>query len=278
MTQNAGRGPNVSFVFQRLDNLGTIVHVDPRLASQYPDDGTAELERRVKVESTMVKVFGKTIQTPQPGLFNRVRKGVSDLIDSVAQQPPPPEIDGPVVITDGDAFVVEFPLDNIKDSAGRRSGLLLFGYRASKYTYSTELVRLDDFLKRKDVAGGRAFEAERDRLRLALEALQNSVLRDNQRRPVLATTLDSRAASNATPPDAAETQLGDTRIIDVDSTKPQQRVVDERGPCSPGEAASFVEQSFEPSSGIQTPPVDLLHADRDPSAKAEKPSPGPVLG
>jgi hypothetical protein len=102
---------DVSFICQRLDNRGTVIAVDPVLADRYPTESDADLYRRVKLESAYVKMYGKELapsRSPWTWLLNGPAPAAT-------------------VIVDGDAFVVDFPVDS-RDVEGRRSGMLCFGH------------------------------------------------------------------------------------------------------------------------------------------------------
>jgi hypothetical protein len=108
---HAGSNNDVSLVFQRLDNRGTVIDADPLLGHRYPAESDAALRRRVKLESAYVKLYGEELGLSS-SIFGRI-------VGSV-----PPKV---MIMVDGDAFVAEF-LTESWDAAGRRSSVLFFGY------------------------------------------------------------------------------------------------------------------------------------------------------
>jgi hypothetical protein len=143
---------NVSFVFQRQDNHGTEIDLDPRLKYVAPNEAPDQLVRRIKIESAMVKLYGTRVATR-----NQVQRFISGG-------------DPLSLIVDGDAFTAEFPLE-LQDDANRQSVVVVFGYLPfAPQTFGVnEMRRLRTFLLR--VIGGKETKAEGELFRRSIDAV-----------------------------------------------------------------------------------------------------------
>lgn len=168
---------NISFIFQQRDNRGTVIDADPRMKYLYPNETIEQIERRVKIESVMVKVHGA--QVNDNSIFAKWFGGGTHDV---------------VVILDGNAFVAEFPLDRY-DAAGRRSAIVIFGYLPLNSYADREVYRLRKFM----VAAMRAqpIGTEEQRFIRAVDAIKK-LKPATQRRPTF-TAIDELNKSQDSP-------------------------------------------------------------------------------
>ena len=174
--------PDLSYIYQRLDNSGTVIDVDPRLRDYFPGEDDHALKERVKIESVNVKLMGREMRPDKHAV------GVARRSKSAAEAR---------VLIDGDAFVVEFPVDQV-DSVGRRASVLCFGYLPrSKDPESMEGAHARHASALAELTGEDDARSEWQLLRAALEYLMDRHVGERARPAFVAVnTLPSTAGAS----------------------------------------------------------------------------------
>ncbi|WP_448627141.1 hypothetical protein [Geodermatophilus sp. URMC 64] len=175
----------MSLVFQRLDNRGTVIDVDPWLRGLFPDESDDVLLRRVKMESAYVKLYGRRLELSR------------SLAAWVFGEAAPKAM----VMIDGDAFITEFVI-NSRDVSGRRSSMLFFGYMprdASPQTFQHARSRLMTLVRRNGL-DARSYESAWTPLEASLHRVSRERL-GSPRRPIFVPELEP-SSGRFEPPDA----------------------------------------------------------------------------